>query len=164
MEPDDRILFVQTLSKNWSMTGWRVGWIEAPPALGEVIENLIQYSSSGVLMASQRAAACALLEGEDFLKSQLQRWGESRRILCEGLNATGRAAFAIPPGTFYLFCAFDGVNDARMTAMRIVDEANVGLAPGTSFGQGGESFMRICFARDPASIGEAVARLQTWIG
>ena len=163
MEKDDRILFVQTLSKNWSMTGWRVGWLEAPPELGDVIENLIQYSSSGVLMASQRAAACALSEGERFLESQLQRWAQSCRVLCEGLKETGRAHFAAPLGTFYLFCAFDGVEDARATALKIVDEANVGLAPGTAFGKGGERFMRICFARDPNSIREAVERLQIWL-
>jgi aspartate/methionine/tyrosine aminotransferase len=163
MEKDDRILFVQTLSKNWSMTGWRVGWLEAPPELGDVIENLIQYSSSGVLMASQRAAACALSEGERFLESQLQRWAQSCRVLCEGLKETGRAHFAAPLGTFYLFCAFEGVEDARETALKIVDEANVGLAPGTAFGKGGERFMRICFARDPNSIREAVERLQIWL-
>ena len=145
------------------MTGWRVGWLEAPPSLGDVIENLIQYSSSGVLMASQRAASCALLEGESFLQSQLQRWGQSRALLCDGLSATKRAHFAQPLGTFYLFCAFEGVEDARATALRIVDEANVGLAPGTAFGAGGASFMRICFARDPASISEAVGRLQNWL-
>ena len=163
MDAGDRILFVQTLSKNWSMTGWRVGWLEAPPVLGDVIENLIQYSSSGVLMASQRAASCALLEGEEFLQSQLQRWAQSRAILSDGLAATGSAHFAQAIGTFYLFCAFDGVNDARATALRIVDEANVGLAPGTAFGAGGASFMRICFARDPDSISEAVGRLQNWL-
>src|SRR5580704_14018582 len=48
MSPDDRILFLQTLSKNWAMTGWRIGWLEAPPALGPMIENAIQYTTSGV--------------------------------------------------------------------------------------------------------------------
>jgi len=63
MAPDDKIMFVQTLSKNWAMTGFRVGWLEAPAALGEVIENLIQFTTSGVPVFTQRAAIAALEEG-----------------------------------------------------------------------------------------------------
>jgi aspartate/methionine/tyrosine aminotransferase len=163
MEKDDRILFVQTMSKNWAMTGWRVGWLEAPAAFGQVVENLIQYSTSGVPAPSQRAAAVALAEGEAFLARQLARLRTSRDLLCDGLAATGRARFARPPGSFYLFCAFEGVGDSRASALRIVDEANVGLAPGTAFGAGGEQFMRICFARDPATISQTIVRLGLWL-
>jgi aspartate/methionine/tyrosine aminotransferase len=145
------------------MTGWRVGWLEAPQALGPVIENLIQFSTSGVATPTQRAAAAALEQGEDFLAHQLSRLRASRDVLCDALLATGKARFAQPPGTFYLFCAFEGLTDSRAAAMRIVDEANVGLAPGTAFGTGGEGFMRICFARDPASFGEAAGRLADWL-
>ena len=163
MAPDDRILFVQTLSKNWAMTGWRVGWLEAPPELGDIIENLIQYSTSGVATPTQRAAAAALEEGEDFLSRQMTRLRASRDVLCDALAASGRARFARPPGSFYVFCAFDGVADSRAAAMRIVEEANLGLAPGSAFGPGGEGFMRICFARDPVSMGEAADRLARWL-
>ncbi len=163
MTPEDRILFVQTMSKNWAMTGWRVGWLEAPAELGPVIENLIQYSTSGVATPTQRAAAIALEQGEDFLASQLTRLRASRDVLCAALSASGRARFAAPAGSFYVFCAFDGVADSRATAMRIVNEANVGLAPGSAFGPDGEGFMRICFARDPASMSEAAARLAKWL-
>jgi aspartate/methionine/tyrosine aminotransferase len=55
MDENDRIMFVQTFSKNWAMTGWRMGWLEAPPALAQVIVNLIQYSSSGTPVFAQRA-------------------------------------------------------------------------------------------------------------
>ena len=66
-EPDERILYVNTFSKNWAMTGWRIGWLSAPPALGQTIENLIQYSTSGVAAFLQRAATAALDDGDDFL-------------------------------------------------------------------------------------------------
>ncbi|MBV8840394.1 MAG: pyridoxal phosphate-dependent aminotransferase, partial [Alphaproteobacteria bacterium] len=81
MEPDDRILFVNTFSKNWAMTGWRVGWIGANPALGQVIENLIQYSTSGVAAFIQRAATVGLDQGEDFIVMQRERARESREIV-----------------------------------------------------------------------------------
>ena len=103
MAPDDRILFVQTFSKNWAMTGWRIGWLEAPPALGQVIENLIQYHTSGVPVFGQRAATAALDQGEAFLAEQIARMPPARDIMCDGLAATGRVRFAQPEAAFYLF-------------------------------------------------------------
>ncbi len=58
---------MQTFSKNWAMTGWRIGWLEAPPVLGQVIENLIQYSTSGSPVFLQRGAVAALEQGEPFI-------------------------------------------------------------------------------------------------
>jgi len=163
MAPDDKIMFIQTLSKNWAMTGFRVGWLEAPPELGPAIENLVQFTTSGVPVFNQRAAIAALNEGEAFLASQIERCRRSRDILCEGLAATGRTRFFEPEAAFYLFFAIDGFPDSRALAFRLVDEAGVGLAPGTAFGPGGEGFLRLCFARDPAEIGEATRRMARWL-
>src|SRR5271165_6104787 len=163
MTPDDKIMFVQTLSKNWAMTGFRVGWLEAPPALGPAIENLVQFTSSGVPVFNQRAAVAALTEGEAFLKSQIERCRRSRDILCEGLAATERVRFFEPEAAFYLFCAVDGFDDSRALAFRLVDEAGVGAAPGAAFGPGGEGHLRLCFARDPGQIEEATRRMARWL-
>jgi aspartate/methionine/tyrosine aminotransferase len=159
MEPDDRILFVQTFSKNWAMTGWRIGWLEAPPALGQVIENLIQYSTSGSPVFVQRGAIAALNHGEGFIAHQIARAREGRSIIVDGLRATGRVRSPAPSGAFYYYFSVDGVSDARALALRLVDEANVGLAPGTAFGPGGESCLRLCFARKSEDLTEAVSRL-----
>lgn len=162
MSEEDRVLFVQTFSKNWAMTGLRIGWLEAPPAFGEIIENLIQYSTSGVAVPMQRAAVAALEEGEAFFQSQLKRLAESRAILCDGLRRIARVRFAEPQGAFYLFCAIEGITDTRELAFRWVDEAGVGVAPGTAFGAGGRDYVRLCFARDPARMTEAVRRIEAW--
>ncbi|POR45666.1 pyridoxal phosphate-dependent aminotransferase [Bosea psychrotolerans] len=161
MEPDDRVLFVQTFSKNWAMTGWRIGWIEAPAALGQVIENLIQYSTSGSPVFVQRAAIAALEEGEPFVAQQIARAAEGRKIISEGLLATNRVSLAAPDGAFYQFFSVDGRSDSRALAIELVDKANVGLAPGTAFGPGGETGLRLCFARKASDLVEVVARLQT---
>lgn len=160
MAPEDRVIFVQTFSKNWAMTGWRIGWIEAPEAFGQVIENLIQYSTSGSPVFVQRGAVAALDEGEDFIAGQIARAAEGRRIVHEGLKATNRVSLAAPVGAFYQFFTVDGREDSRKLALDLVDTANVGLAPGTAFGPGGEKGLRLCFARNAADLTEAVARLQ----
>jgi aspartate/methionine/tyrosine aminotransferase len=160
MEPEDRILFVQTFSKNWAMTGWRIGWIEAPAAFGQVIENLIQYSTSGSPVFVQRAAIAAIEEGEPFVAQQIARATEGRRIIAEGLKATNRVSLAAPDGAFYQFFSVDGRPDSRALAIELVDSANVGLAPGTAFGPGGETGLRLCFARKASDLVEVVARIQ----
>ncbi len=160
---NDKILFVQSLSKNWAMTGWRAGWLQAPPSLGQKIENLIQYSVSGVPVFVQRAATAALDLGDDFIEFQRGRTAQTRQLLCSELNATGRVRCLPPDGAFYLFFKVDGVSDARRACLDIIDEAGVGLAPGTAFGKGGESFFRLCFARHPDHVNEAAKRLSNWI-
>ncbi|MCP4740005.1 MAG: pyridoxal phosphate-dependent aminotransferase [Bosea sp.] len=160
MEQEDRVLFVQTFSKNWAMTGWRVGWIEVPPAFGQIVENLIQYSTSGSPVFVQRAAIAALEEGEPFVAEQIARATEGRRIVAEGLKATNRVNLQAPDGAFYQFFSVDGWTDSRKLAIELVDTANVGLAPGTAFGPGGETGLRFCFARKASDLHEAVARLQ----
>ena len=162
-DADDRLIFVNTFSKNWAMTGWRVGWISAPPALGATIENLVQYSTSGVAAFMQRAATVALDDGEDFVALQVDRARTGRDIVVAGLSATGRVRFADPDGAFYLFFSVDGEKDTRKLGLRLIDEANVGVAPGSAFGAAGEGFMRLCFARDAGQIREATERLTNWL-
>lgn len=160
---DDKIIYVNTFSKNWAMTGWRIGWIEAPPALGDVIENLIQYSTSGVAVFLQRAATVALEQGDSFIDHQVLRVRDNLDLLSATLTASGKVRFARPGGAFYLFLAIEGESDSRSLALRLIDEAGIGLAPGTAFGDGGQGYVRLCFARSPESMRETSDRLLNWL-
>lgn len=156
------MLFVNTFSKNWAMTGWRVGWIEAPEDIGPAIENLIQYATSGVAVFMQRAAAKALNEGEPALLSLMDRARAGRDIVSTALAAMPGISFA-PPGAFYFFFRVDGVSDSTEFATSLIRGADVGLAPGSAFGAGGEGFFRLCFARNPDDLKEACARFADWM-
>ncbi|QRM54145.1 pyridoxal phosphate-dependent aminotransferase [Sinorhizobium sp. BG8] len=163
MEEGDRVVFVNSFSKNWSMTGWRVGWIVAPPQMGQVLENLVQYSTSGVAQFMQKGAVAALDHGDDFVRENIAKATKSRDLLCDALIATNRVETLKPDGAIYAFLKIDGVKDSRVAALDIVDKTGVGLAPGTAFGPGGSLFMRACFLRDTAQVAEAADRLSRYI-
>jgi aspartate/methionine/tyrosine aminotransferase len=158
MTPEDRILFIQTFSKNWAMTGWRIGWLEAPPALGQIIENLIQYQSSGTPVFSQRAAVTALEQGEDFVALQIANARTGRDIVGR-LTETGYVDLPPPSGAFYSFFRIRGATNSTEIAIRLIDEANVGLAPGSAFSEAGEGYLRLCYARKAEDLEEAVRRI-----
>jgi aspartate/methionine/tyrosine aminotransferase len=163
MEPEDRILFVNTFSKNWAMTGWRIGWLRTHPSLGRMFENLIQYSSSGVAQFLQRGAIAALDDGDAFLARQVGQAEAARDLVCRKLAETGKVRFSAPSGAFYLFFTVDGVKDSEKAAFDIVDKANVGLAPGNAFGKAGEGYLRLCFHRRLDHVEDAANRLAEWI-
>ena len=162
-EDGDRIIFANSFSKNWSMTGWRVGWLVAPPEMGQVIENLIQYSNSGVAQFLQRGAVVALNDGDDFVQANIDRATKARDILCDALIATNRVQTLKPEGAIYAFLKVDGINDSRLAALDIVDKIGVALAPGSAFGKGGELFLRACFLRDAGQVEQAAERLAAYI-
>lgn len=163
MEPDDRILFVQTFSKNWAMTGWRVGWLEAPASLGPTIINLIQYSSSGTAVFTQRGAIAALEGGESFIQHQVRVARTNRDLLVGALQATGRFKVAAPEGAFYLFFSLEGAKNPEKLAFAMVDHAGLGLAPGGAFGEGGAGYLRLCYLRSTPDIAEAARRLTHFV-
>jgi aspartate/methionine/tyrosine aminotransferase len=131
----------------------------ANPALGQVIENMIQYSTSGVAQFMQRAAVAALERGESFVAHQVARARRGRDIACGALANVAGCRFAVPQGSFYLFFAVEGESDTRRLALRLIDEARVGLAPGSAFGASGRGFLRLCFARNAEQLETAMQRL-----
>lgn len=161
--PDDRIIFVNTFSKNWAMTGWRIGWMQAPPALGDTIESLIQYNTSGVATFMQRGAVAAIEDGEPFIAQQLASAARGRAIVSNALGAFNSVRSVPPAGAFYSFFAIDGMHDSMAAALQLIDETGVGLAPGIAFGPAAEGYFRVCFLRSAPALEEAMQRLTGWL-
>ena len=160
--PNDRIIFVNTFSKNWAMTGWRIGWLQAPVSLAPMFESLVQYNTSGVPTFLQRGAISAVEDGETFVAEQIARARAGRDILTAALAKINGAVYAPPAGAFYAFFTLPEARDTMAMALRLVDEANIGIAPGAAFGAGSDGCFRICFLRSPDQLTEATERLTAW--
>lgn len=159
MEPEERLVAINTCSKNWRMTGWRVGWATAPESLGQVYENLIQFTTSGVASFIQYAAAKAIAEGDGMVADMVAECRKGRDLVVQRLGALPKVELAAPSGAFYLFFRVQGEPDSRDLAFRLVDKAQVGLSPGTAFGDGGEEFLRLCFAVSRERLSTAMDRI-----
>lgn len=160
--PSDRLIVANTFSKNWCMTGWRIGWLVYPEGMSKVFDNLSQYNTTSVATFIQHAAVAALDQGDDFIRSLVARSSRGREIICTALDGLPDVQVLWPEGTFYFFFSVRGMNSGYHMARRLLREAAVGVAPGSAFGPGGEAFLRVCFAVDPTLIQEGADRLVTF--
>jgi len=159
VEPDDRVVVVNSFSKAWAMTGWRLGWIVAPPEIVAVMGKLIQYNVSGAPTFIQHAAVTAVTEGEGFARTMTERYRAGRGLVLDALNGLNRVQVAPPEGAFYAFIKIDGIDDSVAFAKEILARTKVGLAPGAAFGLGGEGHLRLCFAASADRLVPALERL-----
>jgi aspartate/methionine/tyrosine aminotransferase len=162
-DSEEQLLLCNTFSKNWAMTGWRVGWLQAPKALGAAIENLVQYNTSGTAVFMQRGCVAALDHGDDFIAQQVAQARANRALALSVLREFPQLKISSPDGAFYLFFGIDGMKDSMATAFKIMDEALIGFAPGIAFGQAGEGFMRMCYLKNEEKLKEGLDRFGVWL-
>lgn len=155
------VITVNSFSKTYSMTGWRVGYAVASPriisAMALVQEHLVVAPSS----VSQRAALAALRGPQDCVQSMRTEYRRRRDLLVEGLNRIAGFSCRVPPATFY---AFAGVKAHGMPssefAARLLKKAAVATVPGSAFGPGGEGYLRVSFANSETRIRKALERIE----
>jgi len=162
-DADDRVVSTNSFSKAWLMTGWRLGWIVAPPALIPDLGKLIEYNTSCAPVFVQRAGVVAITDGESTVQRTLARFRAARDFLVAQLAAIDGIGVASPPGAMYVFFRVEGVNDSLHFCKRLVREARLGLAPGSAFGPEGEGFVRWCFAASQERLTEGVRRLARYL-
>lgn len=164
-DPEDRLMVVNSFSKSWAMTGWRLGWIVHPPSLGPILAMMTQYTTSGVTTFLQHAGVAAVKEGEPFVASIRDYCEAGMAIVSDALERFGRVRLGPrPKAGMYAFFEVDGLPDSRAACLDILEKTRVGLAPGFFFGPGSDSFLRLCVARDPKVLTEAVGRLEGFLG
>lgn len=158
-EPDDLVFIVNGFSKAYAMTGWRLGYMIAPEYMNDQLLMLAGVNNTGAPVFTQYGAAAALDHGEDFIKTMVERCRNGRDIMMKATAESNRIKMINPAGAFYAFIEIDGMNNSLEFAKNLMATAKVGLAPGSAFGEGNESFLRICFAQEPATLETAMERL-----
>ncbi len=158
-EPGDRIISSNSFSKAWSMTGWRMGWLVAPETLMADLGKLIEYNTSCIFEPAQRAGTVALARGEAEIAGLRTRLAESRRVLVAGLRQLPGVDVPDAGGAMYAFFRVAGFDDTFELAKRLVNEVQLGLAPGAAFGPEGQGWLRWCHAVSVDRIEQGLERL-----
>jgi len=156
---DDAVIVVQSFSKSYCMTGWRLGWLVSRPDLVKKATQLNEFFVSHASSMIQRAGETALTQGESFVQSMVASLRERGNFCFQALDAVKGVMVARPEGAFYLFPKIDGLEDSFSFALSLLKETKVSLAPGAAFGNGGEGSLRLCYAADMSILEPAMERL-----
>ncbi|HEY0208917.1 pyridoxal phosphate-dependent aminotransferase [Acerihabitans sp.] len=159
----DRLIVVNSFSKSWMMTGWRLGWMVVPDTLIQDLAKLIEYNSSCAPAFVQRAGVAAVSLGEEALGVTLTRFQASRDFLYRELSTFAQIETPLPEGAMYLFFRVAGLRDSMALCKALVAEAGLGLAPGSAFGPAGEGCIRWCFASSTDKLAQGVERLRAFL-
>ena len=157
-------IIVNSFSKYFCMTGWRIGWMVVPPTLVRAVERLQQNLVISVPTLSQIAAQAAF-DGRAELEEVKHGYQENRRILVEGLPRAGLDSFLPADGAFYLYADVSRFStDSFAFASRMLEEAGVAVTPGIDFDPiNGHNFIRLCYAGPRQDMAEAVDRIGAWL-
>ncbi|MBT3240625.1 MAG: aminotransferase class I/II-fold pyridoxal phosphate-dependent enzyme [Chloroflexi bacterium] len=160
----ERTILLGGFSKNYAMTGWRVGYACAPKAILDGMLRVHQYTIMSAPTMSQAAALKALEIGQEHVEVMRTEYDRRRRLIVDGFNRMGLETFE-PRGAFYAFPKISSTGlDGDTFATRLLKEHGVAMVPGEAFGPGGEGFMRCSYATSYEEIAEALERIETFIG
>ncbi len=159
----DRTILLGGFSKDYAMTGWRIGYACANPDLLAAMRKVHQYTIMSAPTTAQAAALVALEKGDRHVEQMRQEYDRRRRLIVDGFNTLGLDCFE-PRGAFY---AFPSIVATGMSsddfAMRLLDEEEVAMVPGDAFGPSGAGFMRASYATAYEQIEEALHRIESFM-
>ena len=160
---DDAVIVVQSFSKSYCMTGWRLGWAVARQDLIKKATQLNEFIVSHAPSMIQRAGETALKQGEKEILAMVNSLHEKVDFCFEALDSMPGVTVAKPEGAFYLFPQIEGVEDSFSFALTLLEKTKVAVAPGIAFGNGGEGAVRICCAAEMSILEEAMERIGSYL-
>lgn len=160
----ERTVTVHGLSKSYAMTGWRIGWAVAPPAIRKEMLKLQSHTITHPTSFAQYGAVEAFRGPKDFLVEMMEAFRRRRDLVVEALNGMPGVTCATPRGAFYAFPKIAAAGMDSMTfAERLLEEADVGLTPGAAFGPAGEGHVRISYATSEERLTTGLERMRAFL-
>ncbi|HEU0161340.1 MAG TPA: pyridoxal phosphate-dependent aminotransferase [Rhizomicrobium sp.] len=163
-DEQDAVFAINSFSKPWAMTGWRIGWLVHPRSVENAAAAMAQCNNTGSTHFVQYGAIAALSpQGDQFRGEVLERCRAGLAVVDGWIRRQNRVRWLKPDGAFYGFLQVDGLKDSLGFCQRMVTEDKVGIAPGWAFSLGDardDSYLRICFAQDAARMERALERLE----
>lgn len=159
----ERTILVGAFSKDYAMTGWRIGYCAGPKEIMQALVRVHQYTIMCAPTTAQAAAITALRECDEDVMEMREEYDRRRKLIVSGLNQIGLPTFE-PKGAFYAFPKVSGVGlDDEAFANRLLQEEHVAVVPGGAFGAGGEGFVRCSYATAYEKIEEALRRMEKFV-
>jgi aspartate aminotransferase len=160
----ERTVIVDGFSKAYSMTGWRLGYMIAPPALAERLELLVTHATGCTAAFTQYAGMEALTGPQDFVAEMVIEYQRRRDRILELVNAIPGVIAQKPQGAFYVFPNFKSLGlSSKEIASRLIHEAGVAVLAGTDFGAGGEGYIRLVYAVSMEMIETGLEKIAAWV-
>ena len=158
-----RTILLGGFSKDYAMTGWRIGYACGPADIIQGLVRIHQYTIMSAPTTAQDAALVALQQGNSYVEEMVAEYDRRRRLLVAGLNRLGLTTFE-PRGAFYTFpnIQASGMDDETF-AEKLLREEHVAVVPGNAFGPGGDGFVRACYATEYSKIEEALHRMEKFM-
>lgn len=153
-----RVVVVNSFSKTYNMTGWRLGWAMSSEATIRQMYKAAEFITSNPAAMVQQAGITALREGESYVRELRAHYAARRTQVKRALETVPRVRLCEPDGAFYAFFSVEGVSDTTRFVATLLNETALALTPGAAFGKGGDGYIRLCFAASEATLTDALSR------
>jgi len=155
----DRLIVVNSFSKTYNMTGWRLGWAQSSESVIRQLYKAAEFITSNPTAVVQQAGIVALRDGEPFVTDLRARYASRRALVISAFAKLSGVSLLHPDGAFYAFFRVDGLTDSASCALDLLHRIGVAWAPGSAFGPSGEGHVRLCFAASDQTLARALTAL-----
>lgn len=156
----DRTVTINGFSKTYAMTGWRLGWLVAPPEIFKAVSKLQSHSVTCAVSFAQKGGIEALSGPQDSVASMREEFRARRDLVCDLIKEIPSLHCSKPKGAFYIFPSYDFEMNSEDFCTYLLENANVGVTPGTAFGPNSEGYFRISYAASREALQEGLRRIE----
>jgi aspartate/methionine/tyrosine aminotransferase len=159
----DRLIVVNSFSKAYNMTGWRLGWAQGSARTIQTMTKAVEFITSNPVAMVQQAGIVALRDGDSYIAGLRTQYAKRRDQVVHALAGIPGVSVPAPDGAFYAFLRISSAIDSTAFTAALVQATGVALAPGSAFGSDGEGYVRVCFACSEETLADALSKLRNFV-